>query len=53
MNEELKFLYKKKFWEGGWGVGGSGCECERRFEVFVIMQRKNLGGGVGWRSWWM
>ena len=30
---------------GGWGRGQSGCE--RRIEVFVRIQKKNLGGGVG------
>ena len=27
----------------GWGQGG----CERRIEVFVKIQKKKLGGGVG------
>ena len=32
-------------WEGsGWGGKGG---CERRIEVFVKIQKKNLGGGVG------
>ena len=28
-------------------MGGHG-GCERRIEVFVKIQKKNLGGGVGW-----
>ena len=58
VNEELKLLGKftKKFFFGGWGVGGGvwpgvglvcGGQggCERRIEVFVKIQKK-LGGGV-------
>ena len=37
----------------GWGGGGQG-GCERRIEVFVKMQKKNIffggGGGVRWGS---
>ena len=59
VNEELKFLwkFKKKNRGGGLGVGsgrgvglgGGGGQggCERRIEVFVIIQKK-LGGGSGW-----
>ena len=32
------------------GLGGQG-GCERRIEVFVKIQKKNLGGGRGERSW--
>ena len=50
-------IQKKKFWGGGrWGgqgrVGGQS-GCERRIEVFVKIQKKNIfwggggGGGVG------
>ena len=66
VNEELKFLgkFKKKNWGGG-GVGGGGVwgrgsgwggggqsGCERRIEVFVKIQKKNIflggsGGGGG------
>ena len=48
VNEELNFLgiFTKKI---GWGVGGRGRGgqggCERRIEVFVKIQKKNLGGG--------
>ena len=28
-------------------VGGGQCGCERRIEVFVKIQKKKLGGGVG------
>ena len=44
VNQALKLLRK---W-GSNGVGwGSGCECERRIEVFVKIQEKNRGrGGV-------
>ena len=39
-------------WVGGWGRWGGGRGrsqggCERRIEVFVKIQKKNLGGGVG------
>ena len=54
VNEELNFLgiFTKKI---GWGVGGRGGGggpggqggCERRIEVFVKIQKKNLGGGGG------
>ena len=43
---------KKKI-EGGWGVRGEvsglGVQggCERRIEVFVKIQKKKLGGGLG------
>ena len=59
VNEELKFFgkFKKKKMGGGvravgsgGGVSGRGGqdECERRIEVFVKIQKKNLGGeGVG------
>ena len=51
VNEELKFLGKfKKKLEGvrGGRVGGGGQDgCERRIEVFVKVQKKNLGGGGG------
>ena len=30
---------------GGWGRGLGGCE--RRIEVFVKIQKKKIGGGVG------
>ena len=30
----------------GWGLGGQG-GCEQRIEVFVKIQKKNLGGGSG------
>ena len=56
-------IQKKKFFFGGGGVGGgvrvglggqSGCE--RRIEVFVNIQKKNLGGrvwgGVGGGGGW-
>ena len=60
VNEELKFLrkFKKKKWGGsgrgggsvgGVGLGGQG-GCERRIEVFVKIQKKNIffgGGGRG------
>ena len=61
VNEELKVLgkFKKKIGGGG-GSGGGGvelggggrCGCERRIEVFVKIQKKNIffffgGGGVG------
>ena len=48
MNEELKFMCKfKKKMGGGSGLGGGGQDgCERRIEVFVKIQKKNLGGGV-------
>ena len=56
VNEELKFLGKftQKKIRGGFGrgsggvvglVGGQG-GCERRIEVFVKIQKKNLGGWV-------
>ena len=33
---------------GRWGVGvGGQSGCERRIEVFVKIQKKNLGGGSG------
>ena len=32
-----------------WGGGGQG-GCERRIEVFVKIQKKNLGGGGGGRG---
>ena len=32
---------------GGGGGGGGQGGCERRIEVFVKIQKKNLGGGVG------
>ena len=48
----MKIQKKKKL---GWGSGGEGGEvglggggqggCERRIEVFVKIQKKNLGGG--------
>ena len=54
VKEELKFCEnsKKKIWGGGRGVGGGGRGrgqggCERRIEVFVKIQKKNLGGGGG------
>ena len=34
---------------GGRGGGQSGCE--RRIEVFVKIQKKNLGGGSGGSEW--
>ena len=45
-------IQKKKFWGGSgrWGVGvglGGQSGCERRIEVFVKIQKKNLGGGGG------
>ena len=34
---------------GGVGLGGGQGGCERRIEVFVKIQKKNLGGGgVRW-----
>ena len=75
VNEELKFCEnsKKKIRGGGRSgevggrgrVGGGGGQggCERRIEVFVKIQKKNIlewgggGGGGGWgragRSGWM
>ena len=57
VNEELKFLWKLKkkiffFFLGGgglgWGGGGGGQGgCESRIEVFLKIQKKNLGGGGG------
>ena len=61
VNEELKFLgkfKKKKKWGGGGGVRAVGSgggvsgrggqdECERRIEVFVKIQKKIWGRGVG------
>ena len=53
VNEELKFCEnskKKNFFFGGGGVGlGGQSGCELRIEVFVKIQKKNLGGG-GWRG---
>ena len=45
VNEELKFLRKftKKI-GGRWGGQGL---CEQRIEVFVKIQKKNWGEGVG------
>ena len=54
----MKIPKKKKWWgggEGGWGVGlGAQGGCERRSEVFVKIQKKNIfffffvwGGGGG------
>ena len=65
--EELKFLgkfTKKKIGGGGsgWVGGGSGVGlvgwgqggCERRIEVFVKVQKRNLGGGwVGGGGGWV
>ena len=58
VNEELKFL--RKFTKNrGWGVrvgggvvgwGGGRGGCERRIEVFVKIQKKNWGRGVGSRG---
>ena len=71
VNEELKFCEnskkKKKLGGGGrWGVGvglGGQSGCERRIEVFVKIQKKNIffwggvsvggGGGSGEGSGWM
>ena len=37
-------------WGGGVGVGlGGQSGCERRIEVFVKIQKKKFGGGVGGR----
>ena len=56
VNQELKFFgkFKKKKLGGGGGGGGVRLEgqdgCERRIEVFVKIQKKNiffLGGGGG------
>ena len=51
----MKIQKKKKIWGGGRGVSGRGRVggggqggCERRIEVFVKIQKKNLGGGVRW-----
>ena len=44
------FFFFFFFWGGGsgWGVGlGGQSGCERRIEVFVKIQKKNLGGGGG------
>ena len=39
------------FFGGGGGVKGG---CERRIEVFVKIQKKKMGGGVGlWGSGWI
>ena len=55
----MKIQKKKFFWVGGsggqwegsgWGGGGGQVGCERRIEVFVKIQKKNiffLGGGGG------
>ena len=58
VNQELKFFGKltKKMGGGGWVHGGvrvGGQDgCERRIEVFVKIQKKNIffggGGGSGW-----
>ena len=68
VNEELKFgENSKKKIKGGWRVGagvglrGGQGGCERRIEVFVKIQKKNIwggggsgeggsGGGVGWEG---
>ena len=41
----MKIQQKKFFRGGGRGRGQGGCE--RRIEVFVKIQKKNLGGGGG------
>ena len=41
-------IKKKIFWGGGVGLGGQS-GCERRIEVFVKIQKKNLVGGGGGR----
>ena len=62
VNEALKFLRKftkKNSGGGGVGVFGLGCVkvgggqdgCERRIEVFVKIQKKMRGGGVGGAGW--
>ena len=47
----MKIQKKKKMGWGregeGSGLGGQG-GCERRIEVFVKIQKKNLGGGGRW-----
>ena len=57
----MKIQKKKFFWWGGGGregsVGGVGLGgqsgCERRFEVFVKIQKKKiLGGGGRWGGRW-
>ena len=35
---------------GGVGWGGQG-GCEQRIEIFVKIQQKNIGGGMG-SGWW-
>ena len=35
---------------GGVGLGGQS-GCERRIEIFVKIQKKKFGGGVGWGRW--
>ena len=49
-------IYLKITGGSGWGVGVRMDGCERRIEVFVIIQKKNWGvgpGGSGWGSGWM
>ena len=46
------YIYISFFFFGGGGPGGSGWGggqdgCERRIEVFVKIQKKKIGGGVG------
>ena len=50
----MKIQKKKNFFFGGWGVGGRGRGrvggqdgCDRRNEVFVKIQKKNILGGGG------
>ena len=42
----MKIKFKKMGGGGGVGLGGQG-GCERKIEVFVKIQKKNLGGGQG------
>ena len=69
---KLEFMFMKhyapqrcepsiEFREGGWRGGGDQGRCERRSEVFVKIQKKNIslwgggggGGGVRVGSGWM
>ena len=46
----MKIQKKKNFGGGGVGGGvglGGQSGCERRIEVFVKIQKKKIGGGVG------
>ena len=46
VNKVFVKIKKKKLAGSGWGGGGGGQGgCERRIEVFVKIQKKNLGWG--------